>query len=110
MADEILEILRIAESILAWGLATSIFISTLLIYIFFTYTKSREKHLLIANKEFFLMIGLFMLDMSIMPLLLISYDLTTKRYFEFAGTVIMIPLAYYSYKFLKDIINLHKKS
>lgn len=109
MADEIIEILRIMESILAWGLATSIFVSTLLIYIFLTYTRSKQKHLSMTNKEFFLMIGLFMLDMSIMPLLLISYDLTTKRYFELAGTIIMIPLAYYSYKFLRDIINLHNK-
>lgn len=109
MADEIIEILRVAESILAWGLATSIFVSSILIYIFLAYTRSEKSFLSKSNKEYFLMIALFMLDMSAMPILLISYDLDTKRYFEMAGTAIMIPLTYYSYKFLKEIINLYKK-
>jgi len=88
---DIILLLYTLEHILAWGLSTLLASLFGLLYVLLSSTKPDT--IFHEHRSTFLYLSLFLVNLSVMPLLLLSKNLETKRFFEFAGTVFLCLLS-----------------
>lgn len=95
---DIIHILYTSEHIIAWGLTTLFAVSSMIIYLILSALK--RENIFTDHKIIFLTLSVFLFDLSTMPLLLLTKNYDIKRYFEFAGTMLLFINVYFWFRFI----------
>lgn len=98
----IYETYLVFEKVSAWGL--SIVLATLFLVLYILTLGIDTHGILKKNKIMYLYLMLFFFNLSTMPLLLLSNNYEAKRYFEIAGTILLVLNIYAIGRFVIDFV------